>query len=241
MSLNSERMTAVLACPVNWIEETTIEHADSSVLEWDWYFTLRQQAVCAEDVDLYLEFAFDDEHTEYDLRNLEMRRPCAVEAYRRRAGRLAGLQFVTPTQHAKHAIAEAQKDVILARSRTGRSLFYENNGPSNLKSAFWDWFLSFFGVVNSPDQYYDFVAPDTEAYNNSHGKLWRKFLEAHHLRVAFDAIKPVGACFGVPTSLVCFDIHIDSKNVHCYPISRVEAVRIMGNDDDVEFVDALNC
>ncbi|MGA3323468.1 MAG: hypothetical protein ABSF45_03270 [Terriglobia bacterium] len=139
----------------------------------------------------------------------------------------------------KHAAAELTEDAILSHTRNGPSLFYQSYSASDLKNTFWSWFLCFFGIVNSRHLYYAFVTPNTADYNRSRANLWRKFLAEPHLRIAFDAMRPIGACHGASTSYVCFDIHIDGKIVHCYPITSDEAARIMGKDD-IERIDALN-
>jgi hypothetical protein len=39
----------------------------------------------------------------------------------------------------------------------------------------------------------------------------------------------IGACEGEETPFACFDVHIDSKTVHCYPLSRNEALEMIAN------------
>jgi hypothetical protein len=55
-----------------------------------------------------------------------------------------------------------------------------------------------------------------------------------------NTLQPVGACDGELTSFLCYDIHIDAKIVHCYPVSEADAKRIM-DGGEIVVNDWLSC
>jgi hypothetical protein len=67
-----------------------------------------------------------------------------------------------------------------------------------------------------------------------------KFIEVPHLRICIDTLRTIDGCNGEPSHFLCYDLHIDGKIIHCYPVSEAEANRIMG-DAEVEICDGLNC
>jgi hypothetical protein len=67
----------------------------------------------------------------------------------------------------------------------------------------------------------------SEQFAAEEARLWRKFLSASHLRIVVDTLKPIGASSGEMTTLICYDLHIDSKTVHCYPVSGDDSRIIM--------------
>ena len=169
--------------------------------------------------------------------NLEERRPRAVELYMKRAGRLKGLRFITPANHGKHFVGNIDPEELKRRSKNRPSLFFTNYSSQHLERAFWYWFQMYFGLphydidVSPPYHYYDFIEGGSKQSDGLEARLWHKFLSAPHLRIVIDTMKPVGASRGEKTALICFDLHLDSKIVHCYPVSHADARGIMEGGD----------
>jgi len=59
----------------------------------------------------------------------------------------------------------------------------------------------------------------------------------HQRRVCADVAGVIGAVDGSETSFIYFDIHLDTKAVHAYPISGDEASAIM--DGEIETANFL--
>ena len=245
-----------MKCPVNWEIETLTEDWEWSILHLDWLHCLEERVaegadipVTPEEYDDLLEDA-DTYELDHLISNLRLRRSQAVELYLRRAGRLAGLSFLTPAEHGKHFRATVRKDEVAERSNGGPSLFWMNYSGTDLKSTFWIWFRMFFDSVLAeesdnfflhPTIVYDRVNdPNEKLYDTPAGRLWQKFLTLTNLRICMNTLRPVGACEGNLTSFLCYDIHIDAKVAHCYPVSEGEAHQIM-DGGEIVINDWLNC
>jgi hypothetical protein len=250
-----------MRCPVDWDAETLTENWEWSILHLDWLHCLREQMAEGTDVpitpDEYDDLFEDNENTyelDHLLINLRLRRPEAVELYMKRGGRLAGLIFMTPAEHGKHFRATMPKVQVAEWSKGGPSLFWVNYSSERLKSTFWLWFQMYFDSmladessnffvypmivydrVNEPDN-----EPNEDLYHTPVGRLWQNFLNDTNLRICMNTLQPVGACEGELTSFLCYDIHIDARTVHCYPVSEEEAHRIM-EGGEVVGNDSLNC
>jgi hypothetical protein len=116
----------------------------------------------------------------------------------------------------------------------------ENYDSERLKSAFWAWFAAFFEGTTTELEYCRLLEEDCPEYNTTAGVLWRRFLNEHHLRISMNTLRPVGASGGQLTSFICYDVHLGSKIVHCYPVTGIEAVDIMG-EGELVINDGLNC
>jgi hypothetical protein len=97
-----------------------------------------------------------------------------------------------------------------------------------------------FDLVTDYDQYLVFIDTESDEYKTPEAQLWRRFLSESRVRICMDALKPVGASNGELTSFICYDVNIDSKTVHCFPVSEADAKTIMG-DSAVLGNDVLNC
>jgi hypothetical protein len=257
LSAKTVELHQLMRCPVNWEADTLTENWEWSILHLDWLHCLEERIpdgsdipVTPEEYDDLLGDPKDAYELDHLLINLRLRRPEAVELYMKRAGRLAGLTFMTPAEHGKHFRATVPKDEVAMRSKDGPSLFGVTYSSERLKSTFWTWFQMFFDSAVAYESNNFFVShmivyncvnePDGELYGNPVGKLWQKFLTLTNLRICMDTLRPVGACDGELTSFLCYDIHIDAKTAHCYPVSEAEAQRIMGGGE-VVMNDSLNC
>ena len=247
----------LMQCPVNWDADTLTENWERSILHLDWLHCLAERMTEGSDIPVTPE-EYDDllEDTEvtYELDhllvNLRLRRPEAVELYMKRAGRLAGLAFMTPAEHGKHFRATVPKEEVAVRSKDGPSLFWVNYSSEQLKSTFWVWFQMYFDSALADESSNFFVhpmivydrvnEPDEDLYDTPVGRLWQRFLSRTSLRICMNTLLPVGACDGELTSFLCYDIHIDAKTAHCYPVSEAEAQRIM-EGGEVVINDWLNC
>lgn len=203
-----------------------------------------------EEYDDLLDDTGDTYELDQLLSNLGLRRDDAVKLYMTRAGRLAGLAFLTPAEHGKHFRATVPREEVAVRSKEGPSLFWVNYSSEQLKSTFWVWFQMYFDSMLADESgnffiypmivYDRVIKPGEDLYNTPVGKLWQKFLSHTSLRICMDTLQPVGACDGDLTSFLCYDIHIDAKTAHCYPVSETEAQRIM-EGGEVVINDWLNC
>lgn len=234
----------LMKCPIDWKTKLQSDDWFLRLPHLDWYFSFAQHAVDRGDLPLYPdefdEIKEDPEELRSLLINLRDRRPNAEKLYMKRAGRLGDLSFMTPSEHGKHFRAGRSEASALAESRAGISLFFKDFSSFRLEETFWYWFLLIFDNVLDYHDYEDFLDPNEDLYKTPESTLWRRFLSDSNLRICTDTIRPVGACNGEPTSFLCYDLHIDAKVVHCYPISESEARRMMGALD-IPANDALNC
>ncbi|MGB7137615.1 MAG: hypothetical protein WBD46_20170 [Acidobacteriaceae bacterium] len=254
----------LMRCPVDWNADTLTEISWSSILHLDWLHCLAERMteggdipVTPEDYDELFEDVADSYELDHLLKNLELRRQDAEELYKARAGRLAGWTFITPQSHGKHFRATLQKKEVAnatARAAAGGkrrpSLFWANYSSEQLKGTFWTWFSDYFDselAYESSNFFLDpmivygqLIRPGEELYGTTVGKLWHKFTHLTNLRISMNALGDVGACDGRLTSFLCYDVHIDAKIVHCYPVSEAEAQDIM-EGGEVLRNDSLNC
>jgi hypothetical protein len=234
----------LMKCPIDWKAKLQSEDWFLRLPHLDWYYSFAQHAVDGEDLPLYPdefeEIYEDPEELRSQLINLRDRRPKAESLYMKRAGRLGDLSFMTPSQHGKHFRAGRSEASTLAESKKGISLFFKDYGSVRLEETFWSWFLLIFDNVHDYYEYEEFLDPNEDLYKTPQSALWRRFLSDSNLRICTDTIRPVGACNGEPTSFLCYDLHIDARKVHCYPISGPEASRVM-RGLDIPGNDALNC
>jgi hypothetical protein len=251
----------LMRSPVDWDAETLTEKWEWSILHLDWLHCLRQRMAEGTDVPVTPEDyddLFEDTENTYELDhlliNLRLRHPEAVKLYRKRGGRLSGLTFLTPAEHGKHFRGTVPREQVTERSKGGPSLFWVNYSSEQLKSTFWIWFRMYFDSVLADESgnffidpmiVYDRVnEPDNEPnkglYRTPVGQLWQRFLNDPNLRICMNTLQPVGACDGELTSFLCYDIHIDAKIVHCYPVSEADAKRIM-DGGEIVVNDWLNC
>jgi hypothetical protein len=145
---------------------------------------------------------------------------------------------MTPAEHDKHYSAGLSREQITRSSKNGDSLCLENYSGARLQDTFWSWFYLFFDIVTTDAEYMEFVNPEGVAYSTPEAKLWRQFLGSH-VRICMNTLQPVGASKGELTSFHCYDVNINSKFAHCYPVPEAEAKRIMG-DCGILIIDALN-
>jgi hypothetical protein len=147
---------------------------------------------------------------------------------------------MTPAEHGKHFVAGISKELVAERSKNRPSLFWENYSSTRLREVFWCWFSMNFDIVTNYHKYLEFMDTESEEYKTPEAKLWRDFLGESRLWICMNTLQPVGASEGELTSFLCYDVNIDSKIAHCYPVPEAEAKRIMG-DCGVLIIDTLNC
>jgi hypothetical protein len=243
-SAAKHKLTKLLSCPVDWEQETGLGIFSYEPLEWDWHAAFAAQAVSGQELWLIerlirygnlLELDEDDEELPQLMKNIELRLPYAIEAYKKRAGRLAGLTFIRPSEHGKHFVLNANRKEVILQSRGGPSLFFKNYFSDDLKVEFWLWFLGFFDFIDSDESYRITVSGEGDDY--SRARVWNDFMCEHQRRVCADVAGVIGAVDGSETSFICFDIHLDTKAVHAYPISGDEASAIM--DGEIETANFL--
>ena len=181
-----------------------------------------------------------DPDLEIVVHDLSLRRETTEQMYKKRAGRLVGLTFLTPSEHGKHFVPNLSEAKILERTRDRPSLFFKNHSSADLRSAFWQWFFWFFGTISCHEEYEEMITPGTKLYGSSRGRHWDRFIRNHELRICMENAKPIGGCEGEQSAFLCFDIHIGSRRIHCYPVTQSEALRILGSDG-VELIQSLSC
>jgi hypothetical protein len=155
-----------------------------------------------------------------------------VQRYNRNGARLAGLQFVIASKLGKHFIGRLDGAAIIHQTRHGPSLFFKDYNETDLRQAFWFWFFDFFYFCTSLYEYREILSKD-RSIDHPRYEFWQSFLHNHSIRICFDVNGAVGASAGQETNFICFDVHIDAKVVHAYPVSAAEAVQMMGEGNIV--------
>ena len=242
-----EEMTLddLMKCPVDWEKKLDFDGWQLSLPQLDWYYSFAQRAVDPTDISLYLcdfdVISENDDQLKRLKRNLYDRRSAAVTLYMTRAGRLHGIRFMTPSEHGKHyAAGMTEENALQESSRKGISFFFKNCNGSALERGFWNWLCLEFQNVNNYEEYEEFLDPKEKRFQSPQAALWQRLLSETCLRICMNTPAPVGACDGRPTSFLCYDLHIDNRIAHCFPISEAEAERIMG-DLETHENDSLNC
>jgi hypothetical protein len=179
--MSREKLNVLRKCPIDWISETGEEEAANSILQFDWYHCLNERAIADEQVtDLDLN-GFDQELDAEQLRrliaSLELRKCERKHCHEERAGRLARLRFLRPSEHGKHFIAGAEKVDLQERSRGSISYFYKDYKSADLRATFWSWFFRFFFPVASLEVYEEMLTPGTKENVSYYGRLWQRFLK----------------------------------------------------------------
>src|SRR5579859_2704682 len=223
----------LVASPVDWKRETSLSNiGDYTILVANWEKTLRNHVARAQDVACDSELqvlVLGTSELDRIVQNLKSVRSDAEQMYKKNgAGRLEGLTFMKPSEQKKH-LAHGQSEVE-ALTRHGKpSLFVRNFTADEIKTAFWEWFLAFFDCVFSVGDYDELLNSNSQLseFNRAQAKLWRCFLEESRVRVCANENSAIGASNGKTTSFVCFDVNIDSKCVHCFPVTQAEAAQIM--------------
>jgi len=232
------------SCPVNWEQETK-QNSSPNILQFDWHYALLKNAVRPQDIVLDPE---QDESWREDpeltiiVDTLKQVQEEAKELYDNRAGRLCGLHFLTPSKQGKHFVPNLSETEMLKRTRDGRpSLFFRDHNCDDLRFAFWQWFFVFFDVVTF-DEYEEIIQPGTALFGSPRGRQWDRFLRNPNgptWRICFENSQAVGASKGKLTPFLCFEIHLDNRVVHSYPITQEEASTMMGRDG-VLYIHALS-
>jgi len=232
----------LIACPIEWTKEAPGSELDFRILLYDWQAVLAENTISGEErsFDLDEDFIHEDPELEHIVEVLRSRHCAAKNAYKSRSGRLAEMRFLSQAGHGKHFVPPMSRSEVLARSRNGASLFFKVHSAEHLRQTFWHWFTWYFGDLESLEEFQEFITPCSEQFKSEKGQTWQRFMRNHKLRVCLDAMKPVGASAGKETSLLCIEIHIDSRTVHSYPVSREEALLIM-DGSTIQCIDYFNC
>jgi hypothetical protein len=242
--MSREELNALIKCPIDWISETGDREGACSILQYDWYHCFNEHAVS---IDEHItEFdGFDDEELDAEelkhlIANLKLRKDARTDSHENRAGRLSRLRFLRPSEHGKHFIPGAEKLILQEGSRGPVSYFHTDYRSADLRTTFWSYFFMVFSPVGWLEVYEEMLSTGTDHNISYYGRLWHRFLQESQLRVALNCLRPVGASRGKETSHVCFDIHLNAKTVHAYPVDKSQAEQIMGNCP-IFCVDDLNC
>jgi len=241
-------LRSALACPIDWPSITGLDWAPA-FLELEWLRTM--DAGCPEREASEFSWQLDltpngfaastDAELEHVCAVLNRARPTAEKAYRLGIGRLARLHFLAPRDHeqGKHACGGRSREEIMTHTIRGPSRFFFEFEASDLRVAFWLCLITLFDPYDDPalfDTIWDPDAPSPGIYDNltaaehkARATIWLNLHSAHQHRLALDIASVVGATKGNSTDCMALDVHFDTSVVHAYPISRDEAVRIMGD------------
>ena len=223
----------LLKCPLDWTKVTN-RPFEGTILEADWQYAIGATAPDPDDIpfeDILEVYDYDDEEIERAVEVLKDRQCETREFYKTKcAYRLYDLNFMTPVQQAaKHAVKKLDESQILSGTKRGPSIFLRSLDSAYLRQQFWDWLICYFDAYADRESYHFMMDPDDEIYNDEKAKLWRGFLSQPHTRFSWRFDQPIGASRGALTSFVCYDIHLDTKAVHCFPVPEAEATEIMGD------------
>jgi hypothetical protein len=230
MQTVDERIKAIIRCPIAWSDVSKIEDFEPRWLLLDWYASLTKFAVSSDEAAIFSDMAefedllINDENDLDTLKNIEWRMPEATALYRAKSGRLSSLEFLKPSTQGKHFRPGLSVSQILKLSKRGPSLFFRDISQLELKIAFWTWFDGFFWTSLGLD---DFIEMKSDKDDEAQFHVWNCFMTDHQKRIAVNARTIIGASNGEATSRVCFDLHLDSRTVHAYPVSELESTDIM--------------
>lgn len=228
----------LLKCPLDWFEVTN-RPFEGSILEADWQYAVGAMAVDPGDIPFdedWIEADFDEDDIVHAVDVLRNRRDETTDFYETKcASRLYKLDFKTPAEHGKHFIQGLDEVQIISRTKHGFSLFLHNLDSAFVRQRFWDWAIHYFDDYCDRDSYRAMMDPDEDFYSEEKAKLWRNLLSQPHTRLCWSFDAPIGASRGALTNFICYDIHIDARVVHCYPVTEAEARDIMG---DAELVNS---
>lgn len=230
-----ETLRQLLACPVDWGNETDTPDRASDILVYDWCYSLEIEGVDRE-AEYAQIFLADYENwpipdIDNQIKNAQLRRPEALKMYGKRAHRFAELSFMTPSCHdkGKHFRPKLNRSIINEETRNGApSLFYCDQPEKELKFIFFHWVEVFFSYCRTYHDYKKIVNEDS-GFHPGESRIWRRFMQVHQARICFDTLVYIGASEGRETRHVCFDIHFSQKVAHAFPISEQQAQAIMGD------------
>ncbi|MCG8642025.1 MAG: hypothetical protein MI862_20040, partial [Desulfobacterales bacterium] len=177
--------------------------------------------------------------------NLADRVGVATDRYNSGLGRLAGMEFLRPSEHdsGKHSPANASYDEVVERSRKGPSLFFKNVESRDLRALFWGWFSNTLDAPNlDSTRIWDgrncaFVEDGGEL-DQSRFAIWQKLRASNQLRIGIDCRTEVGGSEGRVTRCVLLDMNFDSSVIHAFPVTREKAISVHGSTN-VGSTDAL--
>ena len=226
-----KKLEGLLRCPVDWANVTGITEYPSDWLLFDWYRCLMDTAVSADEQVAISNMAdFGElligEAQRPVIINIEAHMGHTKELYAARSERLSRLTFLSPSHDGKHFKPNLSRDLAIDRSRGAASLFFVDHTPEEMKSAFCSWFYEYFGLCM---RFCDFYPRDKDAYGYSERtfETWRRFEECSQFRIAFNTRTQIGGVNGEVSRHICFDIALDARRLHAYPVSREEAEQIM--------------
>lgn len=220
----------LLQCPVDWVAVTG-QPEPHDWLEFDWYKCIIDHAVSSDDSSLASEMAqyrelLDRDLDEQVLANLKMRRESVLRSFEARSKRLSELKFLSPSYNGKHFKPGLSDEQTVNRSMKGPSLYFEDFSIERISNAFWTWFQQYFDTSIS---FHSYVYRDagSENFPSHEFKIWDRFLQLSQFRVACNCLNVLGVVKGVPTNYVAFDVSMDARIVHCYPVTVAEAETIV--------------
>ncbi|TFZ56067.1 hypothetical protein E4V01_20410 [Methylorubrum sp. Q1] len=252
MSDHRQEIEGLMQCPDDW--DAIFPDITAVTDAWhkmDWYYCHQKFCFRGDEQAVIRAMAESDEsvfdRSGIDWRevrdNIAFRRADALNEYCMRAHKIAKITYLSPSYNGKHYIGSDEKEIV-RRSLKNRSvsLFLEDYEPDRLKNGFAQWMINYFNDStfyddpNSVNQFEDYISANDESgalYGHVRSKVWRSIFGQHNTRIAFEVAYPVGFKAGKELDHICFDIEMSSKTLHAYPISKQEAVSIMGGEDEV--------
>lgn len=218
-----------MACPVIWpTEPRSPDFRDLLLRRWEETCKQFQLGYEASDYDFdHSDEDCDDDSSDDDAESLgSLRWDCdnvekwidrARQLYTTETRRFWALVVAGPRMHSKHYPSPTMmlSEIRAQTQRDGISLLYPGIRAALLSEVLWD------GLG-------DLAANAQHEPSERLTEFWREAFSAARLRVAFDMLNPIGACYGKDSRYLCFEIDASAAVAHAYPVTREEAEDIAG-------------
>jgi hypothetical protein len=224
---NAEReIREALKCPANWAEVFRLDdEAFFEPLDTLWRELLRKNVRGDEVYHIGLHGWVSElsEESDSELRamqiNINMWKGTCHNQFLSAIRRFTELRYASRKEYTKHLPPPGSpRDagwINQESKKRGVSLFYYDIREDEMLTTFLHAiFDAFSGSEDLPG-----LPPAEQA-------LWDKLMTDSNSRIAFRCGGSIGACDGVPTEFVCFELDAVTPIVHGYPITENEALRI---------------
>jgi hypothetical protein len=213
-----------LECPADWAKVFRVQHpAYFEPLVW---YEILHQNVRGDEADYigpdWVRFDLPDE-PDSELRAMQINvrewKDICRQQFLAAIRRFTDLRYASRRDYGKHLPPPGpprEANWIEKQSRKRAvSLFYFDIPEDEMLTAFLQAiFWSFSGGEDLLG-----LPPEEQT-------LWNRLLKDDDSRIAFRCSGSIGACDGVPTEFICFELDAVTPIVHGYPITENEALRI---------------
>lgn len=229
------QLRELLKCPLDWVPVIN-RPFEGSLPEADWLYAVGAMAVDPDDIPFeedWIDINFDVRELLHAVDVLNNRRCETKKFYMAHcAAQLHSLQFITASDQAKHYVAGLNETQIIARTK-GKdkpSLFVKSFSSDDLRNAFWDWVEFYYEPYRDRESYACIMKrhdDSEEEYDDERAKLWRRLLSEPRTRICWRMDSVIGASEGIPADHICYDVHLHTRTVHCFPVTEAKARDIM--------------